>query len=166
MVRHDGHGPQGILLQPAFVAELVAALPDSALPNKCRMKTAHTWESDRDLRAIALMRHARKLVPMKGSRNKAKPTEDDLILAGQCLSNVVLISERQFDIQSPDDFERFTPAIASAGQAHPMHEHILTVWLTNGFRRCFAQTSEKFEALATELLAWAYKGNESHRPQV
>jgi hypothetical protein len=114
MVRYDGHGPGGILLQPSYVAQLVSDLPDAVLPGALR--DAHTWAAARDVRAIALARRARTLVglpaeprasvasrsgPVATARSGAKKiSKDDLLLAGQCVSNAILECEKHLEIES------------------------------------------------------------------
>ena len=156
----DGHGPGGILLQPKFLKQLVADLPDSALPGK--MRDANTWSCAQDMKSIALMRLARKTcgLPATGVRAgstkpKSKASKDtaQLALAGMCLSNAIMTSEKHVQM-SADDMKALAPAIEAAGKRHPMHEHIIVVFVRSTMGE-LSESSHKFEAMGHEILRWA-----------
>lgn len=168
MARHDGHGPRGLYLHPAFVDQLVAELPDSAIPG--HMREAHTWSASRDLKAIALMRHGRALIglpralPSAGSRqrtsvNRAKPSAADLELAGMCFSNTVLTSEKWFLMQQRE-MVKLQTVMAAAGKVHAMHEHVVMLFLML-LSGQLVEASLEFEEAEAGVARWGTDASEA-----
>ena len=137
----DGFGPDGVLLQPAFVNHLVAALPQSEIP--AHTDEACTWASRQDLRAIALNRHAHLLAVA------SNPTPASLALAGKCVSNAILICEKWVRLTMTASTRQLhlAGAIAAAGEWHGRVVGSFLTMASGGLHKA----ADDFEEMAREL---------------